>query len=446
MKQLLLAICFSLCTLQIALGEPVPGVKPRNVILMIGDGMGLNQLISARAIKGRLNVEDLPYMGASMTHSLRNFVTDSSAGATVLASGYLIVNGEVGVHPDGKPVKLSTEYAREKGKWTGLVATCRVTHATPASMATHVKSRGSEDDIALQLAESGVDVILGGGWDKFLPTRSQKVNADPVPGDPVADAEPVSEQEWGPRTLLASLPRSAAGRTLLTAENPLLWNGVPYGTRTDRRNLIEEMKTRGYRFVRTPQELQGIVAGPPGKLLGLFHSGPMPKASEGRTPGLSALARAALRVLSQSPSGFFLMIEGSQIDWGGHANDFDYAQREAADFDDAIGAVVQFLREEGLERETLLVVTADHETGGLSLNVNAQLPLGLEPKWSTTYHTAAPVPVFSAGPGAERFKGIQSHEKIGRGLIEAIVGEKVQFAYPLDGVSYPGLSGPGREF
>jgi alkaline phosphatase len=396
----------------------------KNLILMIGDGMGLAQITSARYLKGRLAVEDMKCMGVSYTHSIQNFVTDSSAGATALASGYLIANGEVGIHSNGRPVKLLGEYAEEAGKWTGLVVTCRVTHATPASMVTHVKSRGSEDDIALQLAQGGVEVIFGGGWDKFLPVRSQKVSED-APRGPAGTAglAPGRELFITGRDLLPST-------RFLAAENPLLWNGNPYGTRNDSRNLVEEMKKRGYRFIRSPAELSVISSGPPGRVLGLFHSGSMPKASEGRNPSLSAMTLGALEILSHAPKGFFLMVEGSQIDWGGHANDFDYVMNEAADFDTAIDTVRRFLRDAGIEKETLVVVTADHETGGLSLNVHPQLALGLEPKWTTTNHTAAPVPVFSAGPRAEQFCGYQSHEQIGRRLIEAVVGGKVEFAYP----------------
>ncbi len=436
LKLSLLFVCMSLFPLAAA-DEPK---APRNVILMIGDGMGFNQLVSARYLKGPLAVENMKHMGVSHTHSLSSHVTDSSASATALASGYLIVNGEVGMHPDGTPTKLIVEYAEEQGKWTGLVATCRITHATPASMVAHLKSRGSEDDIAVQIAQSEVDVILGGGWDKFLPGLEQKNRLDlpPLPIDTalLKDAE----------SLFASFRDHRERSMPVTAEVPLLKNNAPYGTRTDGRNLIGEMTARGYRFIRTGAELSLITSGPPGKVLGLFHSGPMAKVSEGRTPSLSAMSVAALKILSQSPKGFFLMIEGSQIDWGGHANDFDYTQNEAADFDTAIGAVLRHLKDNDMENETLVVITADHETGGLSLNGHPQLALGMEPKWTTTSHTGAPVPVFSAGPLAEQFLGIQDHERIGRRLIEAVVGSRVQFRYPPSPPSAPTAMPPSRRF
>ena len=151
-------------------------VKPRNIILMIGDGMGLAHISAARFHKGRLALEDMDHVGFSYTSSLENFVTDSSASATALASGYLILNGWVSLHPDGSPTKTVLEYAEEKGMWTGLVVTCRVTHATPACMIAHVKSRGEEQQIAEQIAAADVECILGGGWDMFLPTRTLKID------------------------------------------------------------------------------------------------------------------------------------------------------------------------------------------------------------------------------------------------------------------------------
>jgi alkaline phosphatase len=402
-------------------------VKPRNIILMIGDGMGLAHISAARFHKGRLALEDMDHVGFSYTSSLENFVTDSSASATALASGYLILNGWVGLHPDGSPTKTVLEYAEEKGMWTGLVVTCRITHATPASMLAHVKSRGEEQKIAEQIAAADVECILGGGWDMFLPTRTIKIHEEmEVEPEPIFAAGPPRS-----RTHLISGSDLLGRRTIPIVERQLVGaDGKAYGNRKDKKNLIEAMEKRGYRSVRSATELMVASSGPPQKLLGLFHSGAMPRANEGRSPSLSAMSLAALKHLSQSPRGFFLMIEGSQIDWGAHANDFDYAVTEAADFDDTVGVVRRFLEEAVIAEETLLVVTADHETGGLTLNVNSRSALALEPKWTTGYHTGIPVPVFTAGPGSREIAGIQSHVNIGRLLIERVVGQKVVFTYP----------------
>ncbi len=344
--------------------------RPRNVILMIGDGMGLAQVTLAYYRKGQLALADMPFAGYSYTHSLRDFVTDSAAGATALASGYRVMNGVVGQHPDGTPTKTVVEFAEERGMWTGLVATSRITHATPAAMVAHVDNRNQEEDIAVQLAESGVEVLLGGGWDRF------------------------------------------------------------YGARADGRNLVEEMERRGYLFVRTARELTAAPRETT-KLLGLFSATAMPKVTENRAPALAAMAVAALRVLERAPEGFFLMIEGSQIDWGGHQNDDHYVAQETIDFDNTLGAVLRFLDEAGIGRDTLIVVTADHETGGLTLHRHPRLALDFEPRWTTDLHTGVPVPVFARGPAARFFAGMQNHPDIGRKLISLVAGRAVEFTYPV---------------
>ncbi|MBI4584912.1 MAG: alkaline phosphatase [Planctomycetes bacterium] len=406
--------------------SPQPGkpAKIRNIVLMIGDGMGIAHLTLARLHKGRLAMEEAENFGLSATSSLNAFVTDSSASATALGTGYLIQNGVVGQHPNGKTVKTILEYAEEKGLWTGVVVTCRVTHATPASMATHVSSRGSEDDIALQLSQKDLEVIFGGGWDKFLPRRIESVRAG-------------SGEASGARGIFTAVePERQSDRTpsrgqLLEHPRPLIdAAGSPYGGRKDGKNLLKEMASRGYRSIRTAGELATITLGPPGKVIGLFHSEAMPPAREGRSPSLVAMTHSALSILSQSPQGFFLMVEGSQIDWGAHQNSADYAMTEAADFDDAVGEVFRFLKESRLLQETLVVITADHETGGLSINPHPQLAFGFEAKWTTKGHTGIPVPVFSAGPASDRFAGFQSHAEIGRKLIEGLLDRKLVWDYP----------------
>ncbi len=337
--------------------------RPRNVILMIGDGMGLAQLTLASHKKGPLAMQRMPVAGYSYTQSLRDFVTDSAAGATALASGERVVNGVVGQRPDGTPTRTVLEVAEERGLWTGLVATSRITHATPAAMVAHVGNREAEKTIAAQIAASDIEVLLGGGWDMFR------------------------------------------------------------GPRTDGRDLVQEMTRRGYVTVHTARELARASTRDTTRLLGLFSAGPMPKRSEGRSPSLQAMAVAALRVLSRSPGGFFLMIEGSQIDWGGHQNDSDYVMHETADFDDTLEEVLRFLGEAGITGETLVLVTADHETGGLALNANPRHRLGVEPRWTTPGHTGVPVPVFARGPGARGFSGIQDHASIGRELKRLVGAE-----------------------
>lgn len=270
------------------------------------------------------------------------------------------------------------------GKKTGLVATSRITHATPAAFASHVLRRGDEGRIARHLSTSGVDVLLGGGWDKFVPRRQANVSGD------------------------------AEGSSQL------------HGTRSDGRDLIAEMVKNDYVFVRSAVELHSLEGAK--RTLGLFYSGPMLKASEGRSPSLAAMTHYALRELAEAPKGLFLMVEGSQIDWGGHDNDLDYVIAETTDFDEAVGEVFRFLTDHGIKDETLVVTTGDHETGGLSLNPHPRMPLSYQPRWTTDGHTGIAVPVFSYGGGAEDFKGIQTHGGIGRKLIEGLTGLEIHWS------------------
>jgi alkaline phosphatase len=286
-------------------------------------------------------------------------------------------------------------------------------------------------------ARAGGEVILGGGWDKFLPRREEEVRA-PAPAGPraLAGAAASLESSLGAAGSLGASGGGAGlgalGRSALAL--PFVALAEDYarlsGTRKDRRDLLKEMRERGYRVIHTNAELASARDGPPRKLMGLFSVGPMPRRSQGRTPSLSAMAHAALALLAQSPRGFFLMVEGSQVDWGGHDNDADYAMHEAADFDDAVGEVCQFLADRGLAGETLVLVTADHETGGLSINDHPTLPLGFQAKWTTKSHSAIPVPVFSFGPRGRDFAGFQTHAGIGRKLIEALIDAKMEWKYP----------------
>ncbi len=410
-----------LCALEFSAAKLVADTsaeaQPRNIILMIGDGMGLPQITSGRFQKGALALDDMPVVGFSETQSLEDFVTDSAAGATALASGFRVKNGAIAQHPDGSPTKTLFEYAHERGKWTGIVATSRITHATPACMVTHVASRNDEFEIAAQIAASGTHVILGGGWDKFLPFPHRRLDAPR--GNPRA-------------TEVLTRATSALGRKVAAAPPAgFVHDGVPYGARPDGRHLVAEMVERGYTFVRSAPELAVAVGRGPNKIIGLFDGEAMPKVTEGRSPGLQAMAIAALRTLSQSPGGFVLMIEGSQIDWGGHDNDPGYVVQEMADFDNTLESVQRFLEKAGIADETLIVLTSDHETGGLTLTRDENSSLGCTPKFSTDSHTGAPVPVFSTGPGSRRFHGVQDHASIGRKLIRILAGDEVEFQYPI---------------
>ncbi|MBO6524422.1 MAG: alkaline phosphatase [Balneolaceae bacterium] len=350
-------------TIQVAVkpevvNERLPLVEDRpikNVIFIIGDGTGLVQLTSGQyklvGAEGLLHLQTMPVTGIVKTYSSNGLITDSAAGATAYSCGVKTDNGKIAQLPDERECKTILELAEEKGLSTGIVSTSGVTHATPASYAAHVRARGMEEEIAVDYLEADMEVILGGGWEFFIPS-----------------GEEGSERE-------------------------------------DNRNLINEFEEKGYEYVDSKMALESSESD---KLLGLFSPGGMP--SEDRTPTLAEMSSKAIEVLSQNEDGFFLMIEGSQIDWGGHGNDTEYVLREVKDFDAAIKRVLDFAVEDG---ETLVVLTADHETGGMAINSHYDRRDEVEIAWTTTGHTGVPVPLMAYGPHAIKFTGWQENTEVG---------------------------------
>ncbi len=326
----------------------------KNVIFIIGDGTGLAQLFTGQVNlagpDGRLNIQRMPVTGLVNTHAANRLITDSAAGATAYSCGIKTNNGMIGQLPDNRACKTILELAEEQGKSTGLIATSTITHATPASYAAHIDSRSKQAEIAEQYLNSGVEVLLGGGSEYFV----SQTNAS--------------------------------------------------SSRSDNRNLIAEFQAMEYDFVDNAEALKESDSG---KILGLFSESGMP--SENRTPTLNEMSEKALNVLNQNENGFFLMIEGSQIDWAGHGNDVAYALRELADFDAAVASVLEFAEADG---ETLVILTADHETGGMNI-LSGSSEEQLNIVWTTDYHTGIPVPVLAFGPHAIEFTGWFDNTEIG---------------------------------
>ncbi|MFA5814813.1 MAG: alkaline phosphatase [Bacteroidales bacterium] len=319
------------------------GTRPViNIILMIGDGMGTSQIYAGYTLNhGHLNLERIRNIGFSKTHST-SYVTDSGAGGTAISTGNKTYNGAIGVDSTGKPVKTILEWAEEYGKATGLVATCAITHATPASFISHQAKRSDYELIADDFMKTDIDVFIGGGRDHF-----QK--------------------------------------------------------RKDSVDLTAKLRDKGYTVAYTIEDIKNVQTGPVAGFLAPVHQ---PKWLEGRGNQLTESVNEAIRLLASDKDGFFLMIEGSQIDWGGHANDINYLATEMVDFDNAIGAVLDFALKNG---ETLVIVTADHETGGLGLNGGNLATGEIKAGFTGTGHTGVMVPVFSYGPHSEIFTGFQEN-------------------------------------
>ena len=324
---------------------PQESKKPKNIILLIGDGMGLSQVSAAIYYKnGKPNFERFNTIGLSKTSSSNELITDSAAGATVFSTGVKTYNGAIGVDKDTIPVPTIVEHLVKRGYGTGLVATSSIQHATPASFYAHVKSRSMYEEITEYAPKSGVNFFAGGGL-KF------------------------------------------------------------FNKRKDGKDLLASMKDNGYEVItdklpKSPSEKNELI---------LLAENGMPKMSEGRGDFLPNATKLAMEKLSKNENGFFLMVEGSQIDWGGHNNEGDYLIEELLDFDKAIGVALDFAAKNG---ETLVIVTADHETGGFTLASKDGDYNKINPVFSTTGHSGTMVPVFAKGPGAELFNGIYENNEI----------------------------------
>ena len=325
----------------------------RNVVFMIGDGMGLPAMYSAMTVSDHpLNIERCNTVGLQKTLSSDKYITDSAAAGTALATGNKTNNGVIGMDAQGNRVKSILEIAEEHGLATGLVSTSSITHATPASFIAHQPGRGSYEDIAMDFLKTDIDVFIGGGYDHFA-------------------------------------------------------------KRADKLNLIDSLKARGY---EVDASIDMILKSNSQKLAGLTAPLHNPYRLNGRGDMLPEVSGKAIEILSRNNKGFFLMIEGSQIDWAGHSNYADTLIDETLDFDKAIGKVLDFAQDDG---HTLVVITADHETGGVTITDGDIKTHKVKLNFSTKDHTAVLVPVYVYGPGAEKFSGIYDNTEIFHKILQS---------------------------
>ena len=338
-----------------------PLVAPKdvkNIILMIGDGMGLAQINAARiravGADGFLHIDRMPVTGFLRTHAANALITESAASATAYATGRKTNTGMISVTPDSQKLYTVLEGARDMNKSTGLIATSTITHATPACFAAHVPSRYEEREIAKHMVDTKVNVILGGGKGNFIPNPADSLDRHP--------------------------------------------------------NLIEKAKNMGYSFIDTREELLLATSD---RLLGLFQIGPM--STNAPEPSIAEMTQKAIEILSKDEDGFFLMVEGSQIDWGGHSNEPLYTLRQMLLFDEAIKVTMDFAL---ADSNTLVIITADHETGGLSINGGLIDGSKLRVDWTTRGHTGINIPIFAFGPNAERFMGLHDNTFVGLTIAE----------------------------
>lgn len=404
--------------------------RPRNVILFIADGCGPASFTLARdylrATAGQEQLAlDAHLVGSVQTYATNSLVTDSAAGATAFACGVKSYNGAIAVDADGQPVATLLEGAEARGMATGLVATSRITHATPAAFSAHVTSRSLENEIALQQIGQGIDVLFGGGKQQFLPTDQG-------------------------------------------------------GRRDDGRDLLAEAAASGYHVVTDRAGFEALTATP---AIGLFSDSHMAYEVDrdaAAEPSLAEMTRKAIDLLDDDPDGFFLMVEGSRIDHAAHGNDPAGHLHDILAYDAAVAVALAYAAD---TPGTLVLATSDHETGGLTLGrdgqyawrpeVLARLTHSLEPMvaalredgrpiaevmrdmagiedltyqegarievalddpgrlaaalsdvisrraligWTTGGHTAVDVNLYAFGPGSEAFSGHLDNTDIGRTL------------------------------
>lgn len=316
------------------------GKKVKNVILMIGDGMSLMHVYTAWAAnRGKLWLENAQATGLSKTWAVKKLVTDSGSGGTSLATGVKTVYHAVGVDPEGKPLTSLVDVAKELGKDAGMAVTCRLWDATPCDFCCHNIDRDKEEELVGDYPTSGVDFVFGGGAQKFT-------------------------------------------------------------KRKDGRDIFKELQKKGYHVSRTLDDFFAYDKN--SRIFAVPYDKDTPLPDE-RGDLLARASMKGISLMNQNKNGFFMMIEGSQLDDYGHFNQLDLLMKETLDFDQTVGEVMKWAAKDG---ETLVVVTADHETGGLTL-VNGNKDEGrVECCFSTKDHSGAMVPVYAFGPGAENFTGI----------------------------------------
>jgi alkaline phosphatase len=315
--------------------QTTPDQSIKNVIVLVPDGCSLGTQTVARWYKGSaLNVDGIA-TGSVSTFMTDSVITDSAPAATAFSSGHKSSDKFIGVGPKTNdlltgytpdadpyaPLATILEAAKLAGKSTGLIATSTISHATPAAYASHNYNRGDENDIIEQMVYNEVDVVFGGGASKLFPS----------------------------------------GTTYTTSFGDT-WTG----SRTDGDNLYQTLMDRGYMFVDSKETMTSLISG---RAWGMFASDAMQpdidRAEFAPTePSLAEMTSQAIQLLSANRNGFFLMVEGSQVDWANHANDPIYAATDFLAFDDAVGVALNFALQDG---NTLVLAFPDHNTGGMTI-------------------------------------------------------------------------------
>jgi len=352
---LLLAACSSINTKQIEKEDDGQIQAPKNIILMIGDGMGLSQISAAMyANNGTLCMEEAKYIGLVKTNSASSIITDSAAGATAFSTGEKTYNGSINMSVDSLPLTPITSLLIDNKIKTGIISTSSVTHATPACFyGNQINRYGVNEALAAQFINSKINVLIGGGENYFT-------------------------------------------------------------KRSDKKNLLDSLKMNNYTII---DSIIDEIPVNTEKLINFCAPKEPSTVKNGRNNFLSLASKKGISVLNtNNHNGFFLIIEGAQIDWGGHDNDSDYIISETLDFDNAIKSVLDFAKQ---DKNTLVIITADHETGGYGITGRNAKTSKLETNFLNKDHTATMVPLFAFGPGAKNFIGTYHNHAIHNKILDA---------------------------
>ncbi len=324
--------------------------KPKNVIMIVGDGMGPEQvgllLTYARQapnsviIEGKTGFDKIMQNGGSLGLSLTNaknvLVTDSAASGSQLATGQYSGSEMIGLDANGDPVETVLEKAIKAGKSTGLISDTRITHATPAAFAAHQAHRKMENAIAVEMLNAGPTVMMGGGLRYWIPKEANTKES----------------------AVRKELEKMTQGSVRIKSK------------RKDNRNLVKEAQKKGYSLAFNKKQMEAAS----GKLLGLFSYSAMPDAlrvsnslnsPDRNIPTLKEMSAKAIDVLSKNDKGFFLMIEAGLIDWAAHYNDAGLMLHELFRLDETLNHVLDWAKDRD---DTLIIVTADHTTGGFGFS------------------------------------------------------------------------------
>ena len=365
--------------------------QPKNVIYLIGDGMGFGAVTSLLlSMEEETGFEKAPVIGLSETCSANNYVTDSPAGGTALATGTRTCNGFLGVGPDSVQLESLLKKAQKMGKKTGIVVNTTLTEATPGAFYAGVTSRKESYTIAEQFTESGVDVAIGAGLSAFI-NRPDSVDMTEVLINKGYDVY----LDW---------------KSVLGTESQKFVGILDMG----------DVHRRNKKSTTTASAAEGQEVCLAARLAATEENADTTRFSE-PTEYLQKACTKALDVLEkEAKNGFFLMIESAIIDGYGHNNDSEGMIEEMQEFDKTLQTLIAYVNE---HPNTLLVVTADHETGGTGVAYKSHEvnhPEGLHLNFSTKGHTGTVVPVFAYGAGAEKFRGIFQNRELPR-IIEGLM-------------------------